>query len=148
MTDQPHPGKIKPPCKRPCGSCPYRLDAPAGLWHSSEYFKLIEFDRPTVEQPGMVFMCHQQDGHLCAGWVGVHDMQESLGLRLECSAGNITPEEFNQCVDYTTDVPLHESGMDAAAHGIAGIPNPSPKTQRYIERLEKRGLATRYKDTE
>lgn len=30
---------LKPP-KVPCGTCPYRRDVPAGIWHGEEYAKL------------------------------------------------------------------------------------------------------------
>ena len=47
MTNLPAPQ----PAKNPCGSCPYRKDVPSGVWAVSEYLKLVEYDRPTGEQP-------------------------------------------------------------------------------------------------
>ena len=73
---------MKAPAKNPCGSCPYRRDVPSGVWDESEYHKLPEFDKPTAEQPPRVFMCHQDNDRLCAGWVACHDMDESLGFRI------------------------------------------------------------------
>ena len=57
---------IDPPAKRPCGSCPYRRDAPSGIWSREEYEKLPEYDKPTAYQPPQVFMCHRNAGCLCA----------------------------------------------------------------------------------
>jgi hypothetical protein len=42
---------------------------PSGAWVAEEYAKLPAYDRPTGEQPAGLFLCHQQDGRACAGWV-------------------------------------------------------------------------------
>jgi uncharacterized protein DUF6283 len=135
----------KGPLPRPCGSCPYRRDVPSGVWHTEEYLKLIPYDRPIHEQPQGVFACHQQDGHLCAGWVGTHDMSENLALRFHVSGGHITAEEFFEICDYTTDVPLFESGLEAATHGLNAIVNGyDEETEHKVDviqsRLKKKGL--------
>ena len=67
-----------------------------GTEPAEEYAKLPDYDRPTHEQPLNMFGCHQQDGHLCAGWVGTHDMAESLSLRIAESCGHISPEEVDR----------------------------------------------------
>ncbi|MFC6371193.1 DUF6283 family protein [Nonomuraea thailandensis] len=37
-----------PPARRPCGTCPYRKDAPSGMWSQEMVFdKLRGYDRPT-----------------------------------------------------------------------------------------------------
>lgn len=130
---------ILPPATNPCGSCPYRCDVPSGIWHPSEYAKLPEFDNPTMEQPRSVFLCHQNDGHLCAGWVAVHDMSQSLGLRIALSTGTIQPEHVDAILDYTTATPLFGSGQEAMVHGMCDVRKPKRKaveTQRKI--LSKR----------
>jgi Family of unknown function (DUF6283) len=129
---------MRPPAPRPCVSCPYRLDVPSGVWAYEEYRKLATYDRETAEQDPGVFLCHQQDGKLCAGWVAVHDMDHSLGLRLAVSMGVISPEDAETILDYTTDVPLHGSGLAAALHGARSIPDPGPEARRMIARLERR----------
>jgi hypothetical protein len=57
--------------KAPCKSCPYRRDVPSGIWHSSEYDKLPQYDGEIVDQlmkgGQALFDCHQRDGNLCAG---------------------------------------------------------------------------------
>lgn len=126
---------IKPPAKNPCGSCPYRKDVPSGIWDPSEYEKLREYDRPTQEQPIGVFLCHRQDGRACAGWVGVHDMDESLGIRLACSMGGI--DDVEPFVTYETDTPLFGSGIEAAAHGMKDIKNPGPDAQRVMDKMRR-----------
>lgn len=129
---------MKPPAKRPCGSCPYRQDAPVGLWHPEEYHKLPEYDLPTIEQPKAVFGCHQQDGHLCAGWVGTHDMDQSLALRLSVAMDHMTPEDFEATLDYETDVPLFASGTEARDHGIG---EPDTEALKTMTKLKRKGLA-------
>jgi hypothetical protein len=133
MTD-----RIGCPASRPCGSCPYRQDVPSGVWAAEEYEKLPEFDLPTGEQPASVFMCHQQNDRLCAGWVAVHDMDESLGLRLAVAMGAIDPADQAAVLDYSTDVPLWPSGAEAAAHGVAEIEDPDPQARRIVAKLERR----------
>ena len=137
---------MKPPKARPCGSCPYRRDVPAGVWHPSEYMRLIPYDRPTTEQPVGVFGCHQQDGHLCAGWVGCHDMEENLALRLSVGGGFMTAEEYDACLNYESAVPLWVSGMEAAAHGLSEIKEPSERAQTVIRNLKRKGLTREYRD--
>ncbi len=129
---------IRPPAPAPCGSCPYRLDTPAGVWSEHEYDKLPEFDGETWEQPPSVFLCHQQDGCLCAGWVAVHDMPNNMGLRLALAAGMLTPETAEQAMDYTTTVPLHPTGRAAADFGRGEIESPSPEAVNMVRRLDRK----------
>lgn len=121
MTD-----KIKPP-KVPCGTCPYRRDVPAGIWDRSEYEKLPAYDADTWAQPQGLFMCHQQDGCLCGGWLMVH-RDEALALRL---ARDLDPSVWF----YAPDVEVFASGAEAAEHGISGIHAPSPAARRKIDGL-------------
>lgn len=134
--------RVKPPCSRPCGSCPYRKDVPSGVWDESEYDKLPEYDKPTGEQPVGMFMCHQQNGHLCAGWVGVHDMAETMAIRIGVLSERLSLEDFDEVINYTTPVPLFDSGAEAAAHGKAEIYTPGEAATRTIEKIErKHGVA-------
>lgn len=127
------------PAKNPCGSCPYRQDAPSGLWHESEYDKLREYDRETGFQPSDFFFCHTTTERLCAGWVGCHDMDENMALRL-ASLGvnpNVRPEDVDAVRDYSTDVPLFGSGEEAYRHGMAEYENPGPRVDREIRKIKR-----------
>lgn len=129
MTDLPRPSKA------PCGTCPYRLDVPSAIWAAEEYEKLPRYDGDTIEQllaggTGL-FFCHQNDGHLCAGWVGCHDMVHMIALRLH----EVAPETY----DYVSPIPLFESGAAAAAHGMMGIDRPDRRARAAIAKLERRG---------
>lgn len=127
------------PSPRPCDSCPYRLDSPPGLWSREEYERLPPFDEPeTYDQPFHAFSCHQQDGRLCAGWVAVHDMEESMGLRMALVTGAVTAEGYQAALTYTTDVPLHPTGAAAAEHGLSRIDDPPPETIEKIRALHRR----------
>lgn len=126
------------PASRPCGSCPYRRDVPSGVWAPEEYDKLPPYDRPTGDQPPTAFYCHQQDGRLCAGWVGCHDMQESLGLRLALAHSRLTAEEYDVALDYVSPVPLWSSGAEAAEHGKAEIITPGVAARKAIDKLQAR----------
>jgi hypothetical protein len=121
------------PSKAPCGSCPYRKDVPSGVWAREEYEKLKTYDGEPFEQVlkgGIsLFMCHQNDGTLCAGWVGCHNKTQSMALRLHSQ--EVTPETFS----YESPVPLFSSGTEAAEHGMAEIDNPSPKAKATVDKL-------------
>ena len=123
------------PAPRPCESCPYRRDVPSGIWAAEEYSKLLRWDRPTSEQPMDVFMCHQQDGRVCAGWVGCHDGRELLGLRLAVTMGSMAYGEFRKATEYTSPVPLFASGAEAAAHGLTDIQAPGENASRLIDKI-------------
>lgn len=115
--DLPRPGAA------PCKTCPYRRDVAAGIWHPSEYAKLPAYDGETMEQAlnGAValFFCHQQDGNLCAGWVGCHDTDHLLALRLH----PVDPSTY----DYVSPIPLFASGTEAAAHGLSKVEQPDAR---------------------
>lgn len=127
------------PAPRPCPSCPYRLDVPSGVWSAEEYRKLEAYDRPTWDQPGALFLCHQTDAgdprrRVCAGWVGCHG-DELLALRLAAAAGRIDPEEV---LGYRTSVALFDSGTSAAAHGQAEIEWPGAAAAEAIAKVSRR----------
>lgn len=128
----------KPPAKSPCGSCPYRKDVPSGVWSASEYDKLPAYDEPEMwNQPQGMFGCHQNDGRLCAGWVGCHDMHNNLALRIAIMGGHITGDDIDEILEYETKVPLWESGQAAAEHGKREIESPGEKASRVVSKLVK-----------
>lgn len=122
----------------PCGSCPYRKDVPSGVWAEHEYDKLPAYDAPTFAQPHAAFFCHQRTGDLCAGWVGCHDMDDSLGLRLAFVCGAITEDAYREALRYESPVPLWESGQAARDHGVAEVAAPSAEADRVIGRLRRK----------
>lgn len=128
---------VRPPAPRPCESCPYRLDVPSGVWVAEEYAKLPAYDRPTMEQPPGLFLCHQQNGRACAGWAGCHDMSQSLAVRFAAISG-VPPETINTLLDYVSPVPLWPSGAAAAAHGLAAVEAPGDDADRLIGKLVRR----------
>jgi hypothetical protein len=111
---------------------------PAGVWDEDEYEKLPGYDSPIAEQPPSVFLCHQQDGRLCAGWVACHDMEESLGLRVATVSGIVSPDVYEQTLAYTTDVPLFASGAEAALHGLSQLDDPGPQARALIAKLSRK----------
>jgi hypothetical protein len=130
--------------KRPCGSCPYRKDVPSGVWSAEEYEKLPAYDDPTNYQSFSAFFCHQQDGSLCSGWVGCHDMDESIGLRLAVAHNLLTKEQYEEALDYVCPVPLWESGQVARDHGMAELIEPGDKAKQVVAKLGRK-LGLEYK---
>lgn len=130
--------RIHPPAVNPCGSCPYRRDVPSGVWSEEEYAKLTPYDEDTGYQPPSVFMCHQQDGRLCAGWTACHDMYKNMGLRIAVVSDRIAPEDLDTILDYTTSVPTFSSGAEAAAHGRAEVEAPGPAAAKVIDKLTRK----------
>lgn len=128
MSDLPKPSKA------PCGSCPYRKDVPPGIWVAEEYAKLPPYDGDTGEQiingGTALFYCHQNDGHLCAGWVGCHDANHLAAFRLQPVA--------EECFTYVSPIPLFASGAEAAAHGMSGVDAPPPEARRHMAKLERK----------
>jgi len=120
------------PSKVPCGTCPYRTDVPSGIWDAHEYLKLPQYDGETMDQiikgAHALFYCHQNDGHLCAGWVGCHDTNHLAALRFN----RVDPETFN----YVSPIELFPSGAEAAIHGMEEIENPPPEARVAIAKLE------------
>lgn len=126
------------PSKNPCGSCPYRRDVPSGGWAPEEYAKLPAYDSDTPYQPAAAFFCHQQNGRLCAGWVGCHDMHDNLALRMASLMGVIDIASAEAALSYETSVPLFDSGTDAMLHGLADVETPGEKAQKVVARLTKK----------
>jgi len=125
------------PADAPCRSCPYRLDVPSGVWAADEYRKLPEYDAETAYQPVGLFYCHQQDGRLCAGWVGCHDMDEALAVRIGSATGVLDEDDLDAVLDYQSPVPLFASGAEAAAHGLRDLRTPGADAVRTIQRLAR-----------
>lgn len=119
--------RFKSPLVTPCGSCPYRKDVPSAIWDASEYQKLPSYDLDTMRQPLSVFLCHQQNETICAGWCGTHDMANNLGIRFALTRGQVDEATADACFDYSTDTPLFKSGADAYRHGMRDIAKPSSK---------------------
>lgn len=116
----------------PCKSCPYRQDVPSGVWDAEEYDKLPGYDGEMVEQARTntsLFLCHQRDGNLCAGWLATHGPENLLALRL--SGSRIDPAIWS----YMTTTPVFASGQEACDHGKRDIINPGDKARRVIGRL-------------
>lgn len=133
---------IRPPAANPCGSCPYRRDVPSGVWSEGEYEKLPPYDNAEMsEQPMGVFMCHQQDGRMCAGWTGCHNMEDNMAVRMAVVTERLTGDDIDAVLDYQTPVPLWGSGQEARDHGMAELHAPSPKARRTIDNLVRKGVA-------
>lgn len=132
---------MKPPAPRPCGSCPYRADVPSGVWAAEEYAKLVEYDNETWDQPHGVFMCHQQDGRICAGWCAVHDMDHSMAIRLAAATGQLAGDELDAVLEYQTDIRLYPDGASAAAAGLVALRSPSSQAISMIAKLQGRRRA-------
>lgn len=107
---------------------------PSGIWSADEYAKLPGYDGETGDQimngATGLFFCHQNDGRLCAGWVGCHDMDHNAAVRF----ARVDPSVF----EYESPVPLFESGMEAAIHGLEEINAPGSAARASIDKLLKR----------
>lgn len=115
---------------RPCRYCPYRCDAPSGLWSEEEYAKLRAYDKPTGEQPALGFACHSTPESHCHGWAVTHSSRggahELLALRLRPA---IVPPPA---------VALFPSGSAAAAHGCRDLGAPGATAKRAARELLRR----------
>lgn len=129
------------PSPRPCESCPYRCDVPSGVWAASEYKKLPKYDLPTAQQPTAVFLCHQKDkkdaNRLCGGWVGAHDVEQLLSLRLALAFTYLTDATMGKLIEYKSPVPLFSSGRQAAKHGMKKLDDPDAEATRIQGKILK-----------
>lgn len=130
------------PAPRACESCPYRRDAPSGVWDASEYEKLLAYDLDTAYQPTALFLCHQNSAgddraRLCAGWVGCHGV-ELLALRLAGAQGEMTESDLRAAFDYRSPVALFTSGEAAAEHGLKNIENPDGAALAAMAKIQAR----------
>lgn len=119
------------PRKNPCASCPYRKNVPSGVWDKSEYQKLPRYDGETYEQSTATFLCHQQDGCVCSGWLAHRNPEGLLAVRLGLIRGDLDPG----CLDYATEVPLFESGAAAAEHGMKHVEDPREDAKAVISKI-------------
>jgi hypothetical protein len=114
---------------------------PSGIWQQNEYDKLPLYDGEISDQALAgafgLFMCHQKDGHLCAGWLAAHGPQNLLAIRM---AGVHRDELHPYVYDYETDIPVFSSGAEARAHGMKEIQEPGPKAHRLMDKLLEKGL--------
>ena len=133
---------LRPPAQRPCESCPYRRDVPAGIWASEEYAKLRRYDAETPDQPTGLFQCHQADAdsavrRICGGWAGCHEGEELLALRLAVLDRSVDAATYRAVVEYVSPISLFSSGREAAAHGEAGIDAPTEEARRLISKIAR-----------
>lgn len=116
--------------KSPCEACPYRKDVASGVWAAEEYDKLVEYDRPTCDQPRAIFSCHAAPSNICHGWAVCHSNRghenELLALRIH----GIKPPP--------AAVPLFESGEAASRHGKKDISKPKKKAIATMGKLLKK----------
>ncbi|MEV7177772.1 DUF6283 family protein [Kitasatospora sp. NPDC093679] len=129
------------PAPRPCESCPYRRDVPAGVWAAEEYEKLVRYDAPTPEQPPRLFQCHQSDAgsagrRVCAGWAGCHG-DGLLAPRIAVIQGRLDAVTYRAIAEYVSPVPLFSSGAEAAEHGLSGISEPGAEARRVIGKITR-----------
>ena len=82
-----------------------------------------------------------EEARYCAGWVGCHDMDNSLALRFESMA--MDNETLDAFLNYRTEVPLFASGAEAAEHGMAEVAAPGPKAAKVIDLLVRKGKGHR-----
>lgn len=74
--------------RTPCGSCPYRIDAPLGLWDEQHFRDLERNDADEIF--GAIYGCHatrkRGEPSVCAGWLldqirrGIPSIQMRLAL--------------------------------------------------------------------
>lgn len=88
--------------REPCGNCPYRKDAPLGLWHPENLDRLAQSER---EMMGATYGCHATikapDPSVCAGWLLMQKEHgvPSIALRL-CL---MQDDEALACFEAVTD---------------------------------------------
>lgn len=120
----------------PCEKCPYRCDAPVGLWSPQEFERLLASD---LDPDGVIYGCHKRNGDLCAGWL--LDQRErgvpSVALRSRLA---VDPELASGLRD------VHDGGHELydsveAMCEANGVTAPTELERRYAGLLERLALA-------
>lgn len=79
--------------RRPCNDCPWRLDAPRGVWPADRFQALFR----SAQDDGLAaFACHHSTAERpvdCQGWVRVVG-DSSIGVRLAIAKGRVTVAEL------------------------------------------------------
>ncbi len=127
---------VKPPAAAPCVSCPYRKDVPPGIWAAEEYEKLPAYDEDTMRQPPGLFMCHQKDGRVCAGWANLAT-PHTLALRFAVAGGQLDEAGLDAVLDYVSPVPCFATHAEAAEHGLSGVDDPDDNAVRVINKMTR-----------
>lgn len=131
---------------KPCEACPYRKDAPTGIWDAAEFANVQAQDH----QFGNTFGCHlgatrpKEEWQPCVGWLadqkrrGVPNINLRLVLISNKSAGPVF-EKVNE------DDPNLYGSIDEMVRANVGkrFPNRAPKAKRLVAKLEKRIGAAR-----
>jgi hypothetical protein len=115
----------------PCPSCPYRRDAPRGLWHRSEFENLLKQDADSLF--GGTFRCHEfnkqpkEEHRPCAGWMLDQKKRgvPSIQLRLMLTRNPEAVKCFNKAKP--NGVPLFDSIEEMCRANIERIKHVKPK---------------------
>lgn len=138
--------------KRPCASCPYRLDAERGAWHPQHYQSVLDGE---ISPMGTVFGCHEH-GNLppsergfCAGWLLDQKNRDvpSLALRLMLHGDKEALDAFHEVA---SDVPMFPSAAVMATVNLRAIADgafASPEMEEKIERAKERRANSKKKST-
>jgi hypothetical protein len=110
--------------RTPCGSCPYRKDAPIALWHREEYESVFRSETTTDPLDGTIYGCHatlRKEPQVCAGWL--LDQQRrgvpSIRLRLALMRNDAAVAALEAVNDGGHQ--MYDSALEmCAANGVKG----------------------------
>lgn len=105
--------------REPCKSCPYRTDAPIGLWSEEEFVDLLANDRT---QMGTLYGCHEyrkrkHEAQVCVGWL-INQRERnvpSMMLRITLMSNKQALACYNEA---NSPVPLHSLEEMCAENGV------------------------------
>lgn len=104
------PGPLLFDRREPCTSCPYRTDAPLGLWSPAEFEALLRNDGDML---GTKYGCHEfnkrpEEAQVCIGWL-INQRERnvpSIALRLTLMRNEPARKCFKEAA---SPAPLYES---------------------------------------
>jgi hypothetical protein len=127
---------------KPCEACPYRKDAPKGLWAPQEFLNLVRNDHAM----GNAFGCHlnsaREEQDVCVGWLadqkrrGVPNVRQRLVLSGEMAPASSPPEVARfEAVD-ESDANLYESIDEMVLANLGkSFPSRNVKAKRLVKKL-------------
>lgn len=115
--------------RQPCKTCPFRRDAPHGIWEPDQYVR-IAYLGSVVDHPSTPMGCHQharQDpqsrGEATPCWGWVKSAPESFGVQLRLKQGMVTEADLEPG---PVDVMTPEEMLEANGIEVEYLPARTP----------------------
>jgi len=97
----------------PCKSCPYQLKATLAHWHIDHFKELIV---NSMDYIGKTYGCHNNDGHVCRGFLQdqLKGNIPAIALRLSLIKNNVSREYLDKVEQKCSKIPAYTDIVEMA----------------------------------